>query len=505
MELLELLDKPEQRKIKILQNLLAKTDYISLTQLGQKTNTDRNTTKEDVEDLQRLLRGLQDHLQVEVEENPTYRVRLHHDYTISMRELYYFFLKDAVNYRILMCLFQHGTYDINRFADELLLSKATFFRRVTKLNELLAEFEIKIKNAQLVGTEAQIRIFYYQLFWQGVPLQNNQLILQDTSLTPLINHLEKKLDLRLSREARLKAQLWIFITKMRLKNTWGKTLTYWEPPLPFKPMNDKLKEFRHILFRYFSRYALSWNEEENALFYYTTISNLQTSITSKDFEEALWGLRNHSPLAYKLGRNFLALLGQSLDVNALSGSCREELLYALYQIHYRVLYFKGTITVVSPEELEREVLRSPVSKAVAEHFTKENCALIPLVTETVRGQLFYQYFSILWRLLQKHPSKLKVGYFFNFEQNYSAVVLGNIERLVANQLQIEFIPYDDDQQVDVLITNISKADFPTMAPDKIFVFMNFDENRDYPSAKEFLIAQATSKVTQLAALENSIK
>ncbi|ATO55477.1 hypothetical protein ATO00_05440 [Loigolactobacillus coryniformis subsp. coryniformis] len=72
-------------------------------------------------------------------------------------------IRNAINYQILMLIYQKGKVTLPEFVFELALSEASLYRHLQQLNSLLAEFKLTIKQGQLSGTELQIRYFYYQL------------------------------------------------------------------------------------------------------------------------------------------------------------------------------------------------------------------------------------------------------------------------------------------------------------------------------------------------------
>lgn len=87
-------------------------------------------------------------------------------------------IRDGYSFQILAYIFWHNEFTMSGLQRALLMSSSTLFRHVSRLNTLLAEFNIAIRNNRLIGRELDIRHFYYQLF---IVLNGHDPRLSDTS------------------------------------------------------------------------------------------------------------------------------------------------------------------------------------------------------------------------------------------------------------------------------------------------------------------------------------
>ncbi|WP_164506912.1 helix-turn-helix domain-containing protein [Lapidilactobacillus bayanensis] len=73
--------------------------------------------------------------------------------SINSNYLYVIYLNETIQYQILLHLFDKSSYSVPNLAASLNISESTLFRQTNHLNKMLAEFNLKIKNGHLYGTE----------------------------------------------------------------------------------------------------------------------------------------------------------------------------------------------------------------------------------------------------------------------------------------------------------------------------------------------------------------
>lgn len=66
-------------------------------------------------------------------------------------------------------LFNKGELTCDYFQLNYAISSATYYRKITELNDLLKEFRLQIKRGKLIGEEKQIR--YFSLIFSGFCLK----------------------------------------------------------------------------------------------------------------------------------------------------------------------------------------------------------------------------------------------------------------------------------------------------------------------------------------------
>lgn len=161
LELFSLLEKNEQRQIKLFQLLLEEKGEVSVNNVLTRLSVDRATLKEDLFYLQANLENIKQ-LEIVIQEGNILLIR--HGNIAAVDVYYHCYLRYSTKYQILLYLLENGSFDRQKLVMELNISSATLSRRVKELNDSLNEFHLKIKSGRLTGPESQIRYFYFQLF-----------------------------------------------------------------------------------------------------------------------------------------------------------------------------------------------------------------------------------------------------------------------------------------------------------------------------------------------------
>ncbi|WP_430612568.1 helix-turn-helix domain-containing protein [Enterococcus sp. DIV0876] len=91
-------------------------------------------------------------------------VTFHLSHHISIAEVLNTFLLSSDKYQMMLTLFENGSIS-PKSEIAISLSPATYYRRISELNTILAEFSLAIHKGQLVGCEAQIVFFYFCFLW----------------------------------------------------------------------------------------------------------------------------------------------------------------------------------------------------------------------------------------------------------------------------------------------------------------------------------------------------
>ena len=89
----------------------------------------------------------------------------------SLNHLIEAFVKESLKFQLLDYLYRNKEFSIVQLTTKFMISESSLFRKIKELNQLLAAFELQIKNGQLQGEELQIRYFYFQLYWYITPMK----------------------------------------------------------------------------------------------------------------------------------------------------------------------------------------------------------------------------------------------------------------------------------------------------------------------------------------------
>lgn len=85
--------------------------------------------------------------------------------TFSMKAMIMLFLDKSIKFHMVQQLFHKNEINGGYFQQNYAISSATYYRKIVELNDLLNEFNLRIKRGKLVGEEKQIRFFFFNFFW----------------------------------------------------------------------------------------------------------------------------------------------------------------------------------------------------------------------------------------------------------------------------------------------------------------------------------------------------
>lgn len=214
MNLIQLIEKNDRIQISILQYLLDNGPELASQDIMDALSISRFVFKNNIEGLREQLQNHNIPLSIQLHPEKDL-IRFEKSDHADLRPLYYAYLQRSADYQLLVYLFKHSRFSILGLADTLALSEAAVYRKIGRLNQSLAEFNITIKKRQLAGEPLQIAYFFFQLFWRGIPAEQLDLQLVDRESYAFLNLLETRLDYRFSESNRIKLFLWIKVLKQR--------------------------------------------------------------------------------------------------------------------------------------------------------------------------------------------------------------------------------------------------------------------------------------------------
>ncbi|MDN6289828.1 MAG: helix-turn-helix domain-containing protein, partial [Tetragenococcus koreensis] len=169
MRLLNLLDKDHKVQVRIFDYFLKKERTIKIKELNDQIDVSYPTLQKSITALTVALREFDIEADL-VKKNSDY-LQLFLPNHFSVKNFLYTYLKQALDYKLLVSIFQEKVISITKLALENNVSEASIFRRLKVINQLLEEFGIQFKNKKLTGSELQIQLFYFQLFNGGIPTE----------------------------------------------------------------------------------------------------------------------------------------------------------------------------------------------------------------------------------------------------------------------------------------------------------------------------------------------
>lgn len=510
MQLFDLLDHSEVRQLNILQLLLNAPNPLSAVQIADHFKINRYTARDSATLLQENLKAYQQQIKLEITNGA---LILHHFGNVSLEEIYYSYLEKSAKYQILVYLLHHGKFELQLLADTLNISISTLTRRVKELNCYLAEFQLQIKNSQLNGSEAQIRHFYFQLYWFCRPYQLNQQEFADPSLDTLLDHLLTDKDL-ITAAGKLKIKLYLGITQQRLSY------------IPVNKQNDyfgfhlqpnaKLTRLQQSLCRYFAQKKSRFGPHEMGLFCAILIANYCLNVRNVAVQQFLNAVEPHYPLLHQLNTTIQSQMQHILQQYEFSDEFQQRVQLSLLQIHLKVIYFNGSIFTYGADSIKQGLsenglfdslkhLNAKQFWAACYHLAQTALRILkrPMTENSSFGvELVGRYAAIFHIAYRNINYDLKVGYDFSFEDMMTESAIRRIEQHLDPRIKIDIQPYAKNQTYDVIITNQTKQ-YPKNAATAVYVVLGIEYNFDFTTLNKFLKKVYQNKVAHLIKLAQS--
>lgn len=159
----DLLDTRSFYDIRMLEQIYHNHGTTSKAELITRLNTTPRMLSDHVASLNSKLKILFHSETIELLETRN-NVTLKLSKNYSLEEMTNRIIRDGLTYQILDYVFWHADFTMQKMQQNLLVSESTLFRAMNRVNQLLEEFEISIRNNRINGLERDIRHFYYTLY-----------------------------------------------------------------------------------------------------------------------------------------------------------------------------------------------------------------------------------------------------------------------------------------------------------------------------------------------------
>lgn len=159
----DLLDMKSAFDVKLLECLFHNHGTIPKSQLIDTLQTTPRMLTDHIVALNDTLKMLPNASTAEIIESRTL-VTLQMFPVISLEEITNYIIQESLAYRVLAYAFWNTDFTMQKMQQALLISESTLFRTMNKVNHLLTEFQISIRNNRINGREIDIRHFYFNLF-----------------------------------------------------------------------------------------------------------------------------------------------------------------------------------------------------------------------------------------------------------------------------------------------------------------------------------------------------
>ena len=154
MKLDDLLDKKEALQVEIVRQFLFHDGKINKQKLAKKVNLTQNALKEYLMEITLLCQPLGAYFEIKQVDKEW---QLDFSSDINLDKIIMTYLRHSLAFQILEFVFKNKKFSTFQLTQEFNSSEATIFRKLRELNQVLKDFNVGIKNGQLVGDELQIR------------------------------------------------------------------------------------------------------------------------------------------------------------------------------------------------------------------------------------------------------------------------------------------------------------------------------------------------------------
>lgn len=458
MEIEDLLDKSERYQVRILRKLLLNGGQISYRELFSSLQIAKPSFDKYLQNIQDLA-AVSPHLFAfeRIDDELVLRLEKHH----TLQEICCLYIKDSLKFQVLDYIYQYQEFTVPQLTNQLLVSEASFYRRLKEINGFLKEFDIQIRNGKMRGEELQIRYFFFQLYWFLEPYTNHQINHTDSWQSKTVRVLERNLDVVLHDHDRQRLNLWMIITRKRIQLKYK---TYWQlrrSIIPFQE-NELYKKLKETVFRFLSRYSFEAEEEEAMIFFVFLVS---MSILPEEFYE-------NQPAELKLiafphaeyYQQLLSRITQNFGLKSLSPSLLSKTFYYLTQTHLLLFFFQGDLQFHDLEnvwEKEKAIVR-PNVKQFSCILLKDTLKTMNQKSDeknTLQMNALGRYLSILKLVENESSSKIHIGIDLQMEKLYAETVTTMLIQSLDERNGVRMEPYRSEASYDLVITNTNAALF----------------------------------------------
>lgn len=393
MRIDQLLDKNQQLQLSILNRLILSGGTVSFNKLAKKIELSKTSLEQYVQDVSYSGEELGMGFSIN-REGSTLVLKMEHKTTLE--EITALMVKDSFKFQLLEYMLLHREFTIPQITQEFATSESSVFRKFRELNELLAEFHIRIKNGRLQGEELQIRYFYFQVYmYFPTSMRPNYLINSDQNQL-FLRALERALETEFSAYAKSAVACWLGISLKRMPAK-KKQQTRLKTNYQLFQQDALYKRVEPLIRLSNSRSSFELNQYEPMMFYSFLVS---FAILNEDTFYQYELRRSKKLLPALLDMYIREMILVHYRPERLSIQQEKAVGYQLSQTNNRIYFFQGYLTRYEPERLfmlQREHLgieRSQLLDALQEtvlNFLEPAKSQDPLITQA----LMIDYASIL--------------------------------------------------------------------------------------------------------------
>ncbi|MGM0172956.1 helix-turn-helix domain-containing protein [Enterococcus sp. DIV0800] len=462
----ELLNKWDQKIIQFIVSLRQNGYRLSKKEVTRELSLTRPTLIKLVKDINSIFCALEG-----------YKLVIKNDYYIlemslenNLRDLFIYLLGDSRKFQIISEIFTKTTINVNYFCDTHQISRHTYYSELKEINILLTEFNLKIADNRLRGSEMQIRYFYTSLFSKTYEKKVIDQISQEYLSAHFIEEFAKRFQVDFGHSSYYELGLYFYITTKRydrkenqkvvLEDGFAnRTYALKKRNLFIHHLADSavIEEINDIIRRNYARHHWLNNKNEQLFLLFFLMGHYDSSTHSLLYEEIVKIERDSGNYSEEVIDFFLEHSGDHKDEKLIKNTR-----YNLSKVLWKQLIFAGNISK------ERDTYSG--------NYKSDLCPQAVKFFEELRRTLSNQFKGIEYKngnnkellvnfginyslLIKQKKKKFHVGLFF---EGSPIVVRSTMDYYLTELNRYSYITatkWQESKEYDLIVSNFEILDF----------------------------------------------
>lgn len=270
MKITQLLTKNHEVQFMVFEYLLYHDGPISLKELEQEIHVSLPTLQKELSALKMELNSYDREAKLIRNQHEFYELKLPNHF--SVKDFLTNYLQQSLDYQLFLSVFSQKNISITKMMMDLQVSESSIFRRLKALNQLLAEFDVQIKNKNIIGSEKQIRYFFFHFFWHSHSCSYIQQHFDKKNSQHLIQIIETLFTKKFTPREFWKLVVWFNIMEHRFDYHEDQIQEFSSEFLQLLEEDVIFQKLKNILARFLSRFAYQSFEDEAIYLYLFLLS-----------------------------------------------------------------------------------------------------------------------------------------------------------------------------------------------------------------------------------------
>jgi hypothetical protein len=407
--------------------------------------------------------------------------------TFPLKEVVVLFLDKSIKFQMVNQLFSKGELSCDYFQLTYAISSATYYRKITELNELLKEFRLQIKRGKLVGEEKQIRYFFFSFFW--FLFEDKSALEKETANQYLgfVDILKDSLHLTFDPTEVLQIKLWMKISFRRMTTEYSPVIS----PNYDYPDRPLFEEINLALHTYMKKIDRPYTIYEAYMFYdfFCSLNNFSPN-SAFAFRLAEKQRQESSSLNY-MNKVILKYLKQQGYLSSYASSTR--LLYIenlLFQLHSQLYYFDGFILPFDNWTIKSIIHAHRHPFSGNEVFELMDIATKKFDQDGEKGSFKNKFTEIHYTIILNHiaelnEEKISIGVYHSLNPFIGDLVIQHLTNILGHKYPIKTEAFKEDSHYDILLSNIYRETGEKQ--DLIYIFSDIGNSYDMAEIEKLII------------------